>query len=210
MIFIFNYEREEMLTQILNQLHREKPVVIDDGSSYFIDYPNVIRFAHGGKREFWKKWFIAFEMAKGSDDDFFLFMPNDFLNLDMKRIKQLHDQFKDSPYVYNIINDGRDSCWVPFKAIQHDENTVRVGFTDCGFFCNRSALESIKWTIAPIPLQRFVKRADISSGVGQQLTVKFTRARVPMYKPVKSLAFHGEHESTMHKEHRKDVKLISR
>ena len=210
MTFIFNYEREDMFKSILSQLSHMKPVVLDDGSSYLIDYPNTIRFRNGGKEKFWEKWFVAFKMAEGSNDEFFLFTPNDFLDLDLDRIRTLHEQLKHEPYVYNIINDGRDSCWMPFKAIQKDANTVQVGFTDCGFFCNRQALERIGFKIDPVDPRRFKQRGDISSGVGQQLTLRFTRAGVKMYKPVKSLAYHGDHESLMNTEERKRNPLISR
>ena len=210
MIFIFNYEREEMLNQILNQLRSEKPVVLDDGSSYFIDYDNVIRFAHGGKQEFWRKWFVAFELAKGSEDDFFMFMPNDFLDLDLTKIKKIHKKLKDNPYVYNIINDGRDTCWNSQPPRPFDQSADQVFFTDCGFFCNRKALDAIGWKITPIDGRRFVKRSDISSGVGQQLTSEFNRHRVKMFRPRKSLAKHGDHPSVMHPELRQTIKLISK
>lgn len=209
MTFIFNYEREDMFKQILSQLSHMKPVVLDDGSSYFIDYPNTIRFKNGGKEKFWEKWFVAFRIAEGSKDDFFLFMPNDFLDLDLDRMRMIHEQLNDEPYVYNIINDGRDSCWIPFKGVHINDETIQVGFTDCGFFCNRKALEAINFQIDPVDKRRFERR-DISSGVGQQLTMKFTRQGVPMYKPLKSLAEHGNHPSVMHGKHRDKVKLISR
>jgi hypothetical protein len=198
MVFIFNYEREEMFRQVYDHLKEFKPVVLDDGSSYFIE--NAIRFKNGGKQKFWEKWFFALKMAEGSEDDFFLFTPNDFLDLDIDRVLNLHEQLKDEPYVYNLINDGRDVCWDFRKPEPFDENTDRIYFTDCGFFCNRKALEMIR---------RF-KREDISSGVGQQLTWKFNRLKVSMYRPKKSLAYHGDHESTMHKEQRKQIKLISK
>jgi len=50
MIFIFSYEREEMLTQVLNTLSDYEPIVIDDGSSFFI--PNCIRYDTKGSKGF--------------------------------------------------------------------------------------------------------------------------------------------------------------
>lgn len=210
MTFIFNYEREEMFHQVLNHLKELNPVVLDDGSSYFIDYPNVIRFKNGGKQDFWRKWFVAFEIAKGSDDDFFLFMPNDFMDLDLKKVKKLHKKFKNNPYVCNIINDGREWCWLRKPAEPVDQFVKKVYFTDCGFFCNRKALERIDFKIDPVDDKRFIRSRDISSGVGQQLTMKFNRGGVKMYLPYKSLAKHGDHESTMHKDERKNNPLISK
>jgi hypothetical protein len=210
MVFIFNYEREEMFTQVLNHLKHLEPVVLDDGSSYLIDYPNVIRFRNGGKKEFWKKWFVAFELAKASDDDLFIFMPNDFMDLDLDLLHTLHEKYKRHPYLCNIINDGREWCWIQKPSEPVDQYTKKVYFTDCGFFCNRKALERINFTIDPIDPKRFVNRRDISSGVGQQLTMKFNRNGVKMLLPIKSLAKHGDHESVMHGDLRKENPLISR
>lgn len=210
MTFIFNYEREEMFKEVLNHLKHLNPVVLDDGSSYLIDYSNVIRFRNGGKKEFWRKWFVAFELAKASDDDFFLFMPNDFQDLDLDLVMKLHEKYNKQPYLCNIINDGREWCWIQKPSEPIDQYVRKVYFTDCGFFCNRKALERIEFTIDPVNPKRFKDRRDISSGVGQQLTMKFNRAGVKMYLPSKSLAKHGDHESTMHQEERRNNPLISK
>ena len=209
MIIVFSYQREDMLKQVLNDLKGENVTILDDGSDFKIEHPNVIRFKNGGKQKFWEKWFVALKIAEGSDDDLFVFMPSDFLDIDMEAIRQKHEQLKEQPYVHNIINDGRDSCWLPFRPIKINEDLVQVGFTDGGFFCNRSALERISFKMAEIDQRRF-KRHDISSGVGQYLTTEFTRRKVPMYRPEKSLAFHGDHPSTMHPDERVKNKLISK
>lgn len=209
MIFVFSYQREQMLKQVLKDLKDEVVTILDDGSDFTIKHPNVIKFKHGGKEKFWEKWFFAFKIAEGTDDDFFLFMPSDFLNIDLVKIKEIHNNYKDKPYVYNIINDGREMCWNNLRPLIKDRNTEQVFFTDCGFFCNRAALEAIEFKIKEVDKGRFIKRKDISSGVGQYLTTYFNRARVKIYKPNESLAYHGDHESTMHPIGRKEVQLLS-
>ena len=209
MIFVFSYQREQMLKQVLKDLKGEVVTILDDGSDFTIKHPNVVKFKHGGKAKFWEKWFFAFKIAEGTDDDFFMFMPSDFLNIDLVKIKEIHSQYNHKPYVYNIINDGREMCWNNLRPLIKDRNTEQVFFTDCGFFCNRAALEAIEFKIKEVDKGRFIKRKDISSGVGQNLTYAFNRNGVKMYKPNESLAFHGDHESTMHLEHRKQLPLIS-
>jgi hypothetical protein len=71
------------------------------------------------------------------------------------------------------------------------------------------ALEKIGFSIPNVDPKRFVRRTDISSGVGQTLTQLFNRQKVRMFKPTNSLACHGEHESTMHPEHRTLIPLKS-
>jgi hypothetical protein len=207
MIFVFSYQREEMLRQVLTDISGQDFVVLDDGSDF--ECENMIKFKHEGKQGFWKKWVKAFEIAKQSKDDLFIFMPSDFLNINLERIKEIHSKMNGA-YVYNIINDGRDWCWVEKQPIPHDENTDRVFFTDCGFFCNSRALECINWRVREVSPKRFILRDNISSGVGQNFTMQFNTARVPIYRPKKSLAYHGDHESVMHEEHRKQKPLISK
>jgi len=211
MIIVFSYNRLEMLKQVVKELEGENLVVLDDGSSFDLDSLDCsfVQFEHMGKAGFWRSWNYALELCKESDDDFFLFMPDDHLQLELKRIKKLHNQFKSKPYIYNTVNDGRENCFIINETIQIDSDTINVGFTDCGFFCNRSALEALNFELYSIPLYRF-RTPGISSGVGQQLTKRFDALRIPMYKPVKSLAFHGEHESVMHKEERIKNPLISK
>ena len=208
-VIVFSYQREEMLYHVLKELKHEVVTILDDGSDFVIKHPNVIRFKNGGKQKFYQKWQVALLIAEGSESDLFLFMPSDFLNIDLKRIKALHNRYKHEPYVYNIINDGREMCWNNFRPITIDRDTTQVFFTDCGFFCNRSALAKIGFTIPDVTPQRFQRRQDISSGVGQSLTQLFNRHKVKMYKPTKSLAYHGDHESTMHKEQRTIIPLLS-
>lgn len=209
MFVVFSYNREAMLSDVLETLKDEHVVIIDDGSPFEIDHENFIKFPHGGKPEFWRRWEFALSVCKKSKFNRFVFMPDDFLEIDVTRIKKLFEEFERRPFVYNIINDNRPTCWNNIKPKPFNSDTLRVGFTDCGFFCNRKALSSIGFNIQPIPLSRF-KTKGVSSGVGFQLTKRFLKASVPIYKPVKSLAFHGEHVSQMHKSERLKNPIVSK
>ena len=207
MIFVFSYDREEMLSEVVKPLGRHF-LILDDGSSF--EFENMVKFPHEGKAGFWKRWAFAFKTAEATNDDLFIFMPDDFQHLQVDKIKQLHELHKHEPYAYNIINDGRLSCWFPFTPKKYNEDTIQVGFVDCGFFCNRESLEKLEFRIDPIDPKRFKTRKNISSGVGQQLTNRFNRHGVKMHLPVKSLAYHGDHDSKMHYEFRKNNPLISK
>jgi len=209
MIFVFSYEREQMLKDLTAELKGENFLILDDGSSYPLK-DDMIRFPHEGKAGFYKKWQFAFKTAEATKDDFFLFIPSDFQNVQLDEIKRIHETMKHQAYVYNVINDGRDWCWIQKDPEPYNENTYKVYFTDCGFFCNRKALESIDFKIRSVDPKRFKLSPNISSGVGQNLTMQFHTARVPIYMPKMSLAYHGDHQSVMHPEHRKKNQLISR
>lgn len=198
-----------MLTETLTALKNVTTIVMDDGSDFAPTHPNTIRFAHGGKSQFWKTWKAMFTICKHSSATHFIFSPDDFLFMDVKRITELHQTHNCRPYVYNIITDDRTHSWNKIMPLKFDDDTETVGFTDCGFFCNRSALELLNFTITRIH-PRFFKRKNSSSGVGYQLTTRLNKKGVTIFRPIKSLAFHGDHHSRMHPEVRKNNPIISR
>ena len=203
--YVFTYNRKSMLDKTIEHLNdfSIRPMIIDDGSTYRTHHARYYRFEHGGKDGFWYLFNYAFVDSANKLDDIFLFMPDDFQDIDIERIKELHEQFKGKPYVYNIINDGRSGMWTGVMESKVDDNTLMCGMVDCGFFCNYQALRKIGFYVTE------TESTETESGVGKQLSQRFLKAKVPMYKPVKSLAYHGNHESVMHPELRKRNPLIS-
>jgi len=49
----------------------------------------------------------------------------------------------------------------------------------------------------------------MSSGVGRQLSIRLRDLKIPIFTPIKSFAYHGDHESLMNPEVRKIHKIIS-
>lgn len=206
---VFSYKRPDLLLSLLKELDGNIHV-IDDGSMYSYTehkkYCNYHRLKHKGKQFWWKNWNYAFKLCKKSDSEHFLFCPDDWASYDIQRIKWLQNQFKDNPYAFNIANHGVSQQWTPLKAWQttiKDFDAFRVGFVDCCFSTNRSALEKLDWTMEPISQTRF-RDPNISSGVGRQLSERFLKAGVPMLKPVKSLCKKHHVESKMNKQERKN------
>ncbi len=213
-ITIFSYQRETMLKALVEEIKAFSSVnisytILDDGSDFQLPDTNFYRFEHGGKERFWQMWNYALSGLEASKSDLHIFTPSDVSNVEFERIIALHNQFKGKPYAYNLINDGREKCWNLIEPVKVDEHTIKVGFTDCGFFCNKQLLDKIGYYVDPINPQRFVN-PNISSGVGQQLTQRMNKAGVNMYIPVKSLCYHGDHPSVMHPEHRIKTPLISK
>jgi len=226
-ITIFTYNRQEMLSNLLEDIGEEHSgIVIDDGSDWVreLDGPlasprfvtakgvDLYRFDHEGKKGFWKKWDYAIRTDLESKEDWFLFLPDDITDLNLGAIEDLTNQGWDKTlFACNIINDGRTSCWGYFRTGQDnikigDMWYTEVGYVDCGFLTNRFTLQNIR--IDPVP-ESWFDRPDKSSGVGAQLTKKFQKLKVKMMSPIPSLCFHGDHESVMHGEHRKDAPLTS-
>lgn len=207
-----------MLSKIVEHLSVNKVDfhVLDDGSTNFepgtiVPSGRLTRFRHGGKKKFWLKFMMAIDMCKKSDHDTFLFLQDDCMDLKVDELKTIAEHWKDSEYVINLINDGREQCWgmyrMGLKPIESDNNRLcEVGFCDCIFMTNRKSMQLVE--IKPVPAEWF-DRDDKSSGVGAQFTKQFRSLGVPLLKPHRSFCTHGDHESTMHKEHRKVLPLIS-
>jgi len=223
MIIVFSHEREEMLLANLQHLDKfeEEVFVIDDNSKFDMDpineWANVYQSTeHLGKKNFWLQWRTALSIARTSKDDLFVFMPDDFLNLNFLRILELAEtldtQLNGGAYCVNLINDGREQCFRPFhplKRIINNEPFLQVGFTDGGFFCNRATLKLLNFRMDPVDPVRF-QDPNRSSGVGEQLTKRMRNENVYMLLPEVSLAYHGDHESKMNPEERKRHPLISK
>ena len=203
--------------QHLDQFDQEI-VVLDDKSDFDMtevtDYADIYQSMERlGKQKYWQQWRTAFSIARDSDDELFIFMPDDFLKLDYDQIEKLHQQLKVRPYSMNLINDGREECFRAFKPQPQDLDgfeALKVGFNDCGFFCNKKTLKLLQHRIERIDPQRFIWDSSLSSGVGQQLTTRMRGSGVFMLMPVKSLAVHSDHPSIMHPEERKKNPLISK
>ncbi len=211
-VIIFSYERQQMLEALVkevSQVPNASYLIIDDGSSFTLP-DNFYQFEHGGKQMFWRSWDYALRQLKNDTSDIFLFIPSDFSDINFREIIERHKFHSRVAYAYNVINDGRENCWNTTKPHKINEKTYRVGFTDCGFFCNKAMLDKIGYHVDKINPQRFVANKSISSGVGQQLTFRMKRFCVAMFMPVKSLAYHGDHPSVMHPEERTKNPLISK
>jgi glycosyltransferase involved in cell wall biosynthesis len=198
---------QEAVKSIPNQ---EQLIIIDDGSKVKPQVgTQVLNFGHRGKQGFWQSWDCALRLCEGSDDDLFVFLQDDCLNTDFDRIYDFYKSQKQNPFFCTLINDGRTQQWVRFHARNYTREFKQIGFVDCIYFCNRAALKKVGFKMFPIPESRFTNPAT-SSGVGQQMTQRIHQAKIPIYMPIKSITYHGDHESKMHPLERKKHPLISK
>jgi hypothetical protein len=198
--YITSYDRPEMLRQV--QEHLES-----NGVECFV-YEDGVTHSHRGKKGFWKTWDDMLKHAKTNEADVYIFTQDDVLNIDVEKIKEINERNSKSIYVHHIINDGREECWVRQKPKQIDEETIEIGWMDCIWFSNRITLEYLGFKVGKVQDKWFDLHS--SSGVGSQLTIRARMKKIPCYKPIKSLGYHGDHESVMHPEERKKNPLISK
>ena len=192
--------------------------VIDDGSDYvdalkMFPAKDFNHFEHTGKKGFWMKWDYAIKHCKESTQNWFLFLPDDITNVDFDAIENLTKQgWEDNYLAINLSNSGARYRWGKWSSGQSDIKVDGVLLQECGyvdgcFLTNRKTLEQI--TIDPVPSSWF-DRPDKSSGVGFQMSKKLRKLGCAMMLPEYSYLYHGDHDSVMHKEHRKAVPLISK
>lgn len=218
MIIVFSYNREKMLLTLLEELKikysKERVIVIDDGSTYnpkpMLNLCEYYRLNHKGKNEFYLNWMYAFSICEQSDDDFFMFLPDDFTFIDKARIDHIYKN-TDTMFAYNLLNDGRPPCWtpiVPHNTTVAGVESIQTSYVDCGYFTNRKTLKQIQFVQDYVHPDRFLI-PDISSGVGYTQSRKYYLFNIPMYIPKSSMCYHGRHDSIMHLQLRKKQPLVS-
>lgn len=190
--------REKLLNVLLSELKGYDVHIIDSHETF-------------GKENFYKRWNEARQVCISSPHNDYLILPDDVSVLCMTEIEALHKRFRGKYFVCSIISDNREACWGSKPNHRNKFNTATheytdVNFFDCGGVTNRYTMNLLevrkmpnKWFDSPIK----------SSGVGFQLTKIMQRHQIPMFKSFPSLAYHGTHESVMHREHRLDNPLIS-
>lgn len=214
LFIISNYERFDMLKSLLTKIKNITIsninidyVVYDDVSSYKLDDPNfIVNDEHRGKIGYWKTFDDMFKYAKNNYHDAYVFIPNDFTKIDFNKIIKYAIKFRNTDYIFNLINDGRLVSWNTIYPIMISNEIRLQYFTDCGFFTNYQTLNLLDFNIYPI----YSHCDDRGSGVGNQLTGRINELKIPILTPLNSFAFHGEHESLMNKKIRERNKLISR
>jgi len=226
MLFVITtYNRESMLMSLIEELAGREVLIIDDGSEWSngFDWMHGFRFDpvtqiqyirtnHEGKCGFWKKWLIAQQIALGTRHEHFVFLPDDITGLDLETIDMIQAQEWDSLFAFNLMNEGERFRWGEKLTGQPDVIINGKTFRECCyvdgcFITNRYTLEAFE--VEPVSKSWF-NRGDISSGVGYQITKKLTALGCPMLKPIETLAYHGDHDSVMHREHRKQNPLITK
>ena len=207
-----------MLLTLLQELNakyeHERIVVIDDGSDYnakpYLKLCDYHRLEHNGKEKFYVNWSYCFALCEDSCDDFFMFLPDDFSNIDCARINTIYETNKEL-YAYNLLNDGRPPFWTsvkPRSVTVAGIKSIQTSYVDGGYFTNRRTLEKISFIQDYVIPSRFAF-PNISSGVGETQSRKYWINGIPMYIPEKSMCYHGTHDSVMHYELRKRQPLIS-
>jgi hypothetical protein len=214
-VSIFHRNRPEMLTALVEHLRLlgiggNSIAVFDDASDKLLKV-DAIMFKYrkqNGKRGFWKLMDAALNWHISTGADYHVILPDDFERPDIRRAITLLQSIN-RPSVLNFIRDDRGRCWGDlFQVEQYTDELIHCGYCDCGFIIKHEQLGRLGAFCAPVPDVWF-NTPEKSSGVGYQLTKRMDARGIKMFTPTVSLARHGDHDSRMHYDHRKDNPIIS-
>ena len=201
LFLISNYEREKMLKRLLEEIKGYNSeqiivdyVIFDDVSSYKLDDPKfIINPEHRGKFNYWKTFNDMFKYCEKNLYDIYVFTPNDFVDYSIDKIVKYGTKLAKHQYIFNTLEDGRDTCWNRTKPINLTNEVKQIFFTDCGFFTNQLTLKALEFKMNPI----ITANSGISSQVGKQITNRINMLKIPIFHPVNSFVYHGYHNSLM-------------
>jgi glycosyltransferase involved in cell wall biosynthesis len=222
-IVITTYEREDMLKQLLEDIfkyteYKMYVVVFDDGSKrtydlskYDVKYIKYVK--NNGLKNLWRVINDAFKFIGKIDAKYYFYLQDDL------RLKE--NFFEESIRIFEKIDDDKKIC----LELRTDQRTTRPNWTaiepkiideyihtqwvELDFICKYNFFEALNFKINPIPMSRWDKNPHISSGVGQQISVRLSEKGLNMYHVINTLTTHGDHESVLLPELRKNEKLLA-
>jgi len=214
LIIVSSYERKEMLLSLLNKLGKQISIkdilIFDDQSSFKMpkEYLFLKLNEHYGKEFLWKKFRFIFEVIPKSYK-YYIFLPDDveieydFVEKSIEAWKSINDKRK---ICLSLLTDNRTTYpnWTGVLPIVNC-STILTQWNDLCFICEAKFFDNVN--IQPIKLKRF-ENPNISSGVGEQISIQLFKKQLNQYHVKETLVHHGNHDSKMHYEHRKKTPII--
>lgn len=221
---ITTFNRSSMLYSLINQIKSQKKnykiliIVFDDGSSenYKFDDPFVkyIKFyPNYGKKRYWKVTDTIFKYIQKINSNYFIQIPDD--------VEIVENFFELLTNTYEGINDPDKIClsfltdsrvfrhnWTSFDT-QDMGNVYKTQWNDLCYFSKKNFFETLNFTVDPISPSRWVRNPNLSSGVGQQISLKLKGLNKNMYHTKNSLVSHGTHESKMNYQERINLPITT-
>lgn len=224
-IIITTFNRPQMLVELLENIEKEKKdykilvVVCDDSSEQKVDLTkynvNKITMSHNmGKKKYYVVINATFSYIKNINSKYYIYLPDD--------IKLVDNFFDETKRIYELIDDPRKVClniltddrvsktnWTNFRTIDRGL-FYHTQWNDLCFIAEKKFFDVLNYRIEPIDQNRWKQNPNLSSGVGQQISIKLNNNGYNMYHTKTSMVIHGNHESKMNKIERSRVNLITK
>ncbi len=224
-IAITTYEREDLLKSLLNDINKYKNYlkikifIFDDGSNiqynlkdYDVKYIKYL--VNHGKKQYWKLINDIFKVFKHISSNYYMILPDDinlknnFFNYAFKFYESINDPKK---ICLNLLMDesrrGKKN-WTNFQPIEYS-NYYLTQWNDLCFLAEKNFFEVLNYEITPIDENSWANNENLSSLVGQQISIRLYKLNKNMYHVKNSLVTHGPHISKMNTKEREINKLIA-
>ena len=217
-ILITAYQRQGMLNKLLAQLGGYSVTVFDDASTPALMVPEGVKVIRArvnhGKQGYWR-WInvlLAEARTKGGD---VMVLPDDVtfikggLDRTVELFADIKEQCPDHGACFNPLRDNRKVNWTGFVRERFDKYLDSAGWCDGLFICNQQFLQLFR-NIPPVDPIRWQIKKGKGSGAWEYVSRVAYRHKALFFQARKSLVIHGEHESVMHTEHRKQNPIKNR
>jgi len=224
-IVITTYEREDMLKQLLDDIFKYTEynmfvVVFDDGSEHTYDLSEYdvkyIKYVkNNGLKNLWRVISDTFKFSQKIDAKYYFYFQDDlrlkenFFQESIRIFESIPDDNKISLGTLMIDSQRNTPKWTGVYPIEYDEY-YKTQWCELVFMCEYKFFEVLDFKLNPIPASRWDKNPNISSGVGQQISLRLFENGFNMYHVINTLTTHGDHESVILPELRRNEKLIAK
>jgi FkbM family methyltransferase len=225
-VVILTYARPDSLALLLDDIERDRPPegldirIYDDATpNPDSDLQERIRTndwsyrradVNHGKRGWWRWWNTILNDLRSAPAPLYY-----FLNDDMRLCRHF---FERSAGLWSSIDDPRKAslflhlsagraelggrCWTPVRATRAGR-VVHCGWVDCAaFVADRRLFEGLDWRLHPVADRRWYGKDIMSSGVGQQISLRAHHLQLGLYRVDESLTVHDGSPSLMSAEAR--------
>lgn len=202
-ILMTTCNRPESLKKIIGDLERESGTY---DLSFFITDDGILR---NGKKYYWKTINTLWNQARETNFDYYIQLPDDVQLEDrfIEKAIQAWENIEDPGKIcLNLFLDGHrmgKTCWTNFWPQVHTFNEKRylkTQWMDLFYICNRNFFEQLQWRIQPVNPERWIINPELSSGVGQQISIRLHTRGWNLYQITDNQAEHLGDYSIMNPE----------
>lgn len=213
-VLINTYNRPEQLNELLTSIKFAKPAgceldisVFNDGSTEKYDM-GYIRKNNGnakfyifkenhGKKRYWELINYGLSQLKKDYDYYFMLPDDDTVSSDFfTKAIEIWEAITDKNKICLSVNLLKDrlnkSCWTGVMPVLKTFDKAEVYLTqwnDLCFMSTRKFFETLDWLINPISESRWDGNPNLSSGVGEQISIRLLNKGWNMYHVSSSLVF---------------------
>lgn len=202
-IGITSYNRYDKVVELIKQCNH-KVVLINDCSTDIrynqIKVDSIVNEYNYGKKLYYKTINKLFSKIKSLEFDYFIQLDDDFVlceNFDLilsetlDYIEKKYTNFGALSLHLNSEYDLIKSKW-----------NLGINWIDGGTLFSKKLLDDLNYNVNPIPLSRWNKNENLSSGVWQQVSKRINNLGYKILKPSHSFLKHNYEFSKMNKKER--------